>query len=107
MSLCKQTGEIGLCNSSAAASLCPKGAREREKRKRSGNDGRAFRYFFFDWCIGYQVGAPAKERARHVASRRVKTLKKKLAYENHLRLFSFKFFTYCACEVKNIILITS
>ena len=50
---------------------------------------------FFDYSYFYldtQREPAAQERARHVASRRVKTLKKKLAFENHLRLFSFKFF---------------
>ena len=55
--------EYSLCAfSSAAASLCPRGAGEREKRKRAGNDVHAF-----------GAGAPAEERARHVISRRVKT----------------------------------
>ena len=48
--------------SSVAASLCPRGAGEREKRKRAGDDGHAF-----------GARAPSEERARHVISRRVKT----------------------------------
>lgn len=72
MSLCKQIEEIGLCNSkgyspcpfsAAAASLCPRGAGEREKRARAENDGHAFGFFFY-YCTAILESSPFDFQAR-------------------------------------------
>lgn len=72
-------GKLAMSFSSAAASLCPRGAGERGKRKRAGNDGHAFVSLFLItvllFLFRYLAGAPAEERARHVIFRRVKSLK--------------------------------